>query len=145
VESILGASTVGSRIGQRLDHLMELHDRTWPAVGDDQREGTRMRRSLVDEMDIQSVDLGGELVEAVERGLPRPPVVFVGPVAGQFAGVLQGNALAPVVHAFGLWPTGARQPRSQIIEHGVGNVDTKRLHPFIVPPGTRPSTRTPTG
>lgn len=62
----------------------------------------------MDEVDVQSVDFGDELVETVERGLTRPPVVIVGPVVGQLPGVLQRNALASVVHAFGLWPSGAR-------------------------------------
>ena len=58
-------------------------------------------------MDVQAVDFGDELVEAVQRGLTRPPVVIVGPVVGQLAGVSQRNALTPVVHAFGFRPSGA--------------------------------------
>ncbi len=108
MEGVLGATAVSRRIGQRLDHLVKLHDRARPAVGDHQREGVVVRRPLMDEMNVQPVDLGDELVKAVERGLARPPVVVVGPVAGQVAGVPQRNALAPVVHAFGFWPTGAR-------------------------------------
>jgi hypothetical protein len=38
-------------------------------VGDQQREGVVVRRPVVDEMNVQPVDLGDELVEAVERGL----------------------------------------------------------------------------
>ena len=81
MEGVFGAS--GRRIGQRLNHLVELHDRTRPAMRDHQREGVLVRRALVDEMNVQSVDFGDELVEAIERGLTRPPVVFVGPVVGQ--------------------------------------------------------------
>ena len=75
---------------------------------DYQREGVLVRGPLVDEMNVQSIDLGDELVKAVERGLPRPPVVFVGPVLGKLPGVSQRNTLAPVVHALGFGPTGSR-------------------------------------
>src|SRR5271169_4160633 len=143
MEGVFGASAVGRGIGKRLDHLVKLHDGTWPAMGDHQRERVLMRRLLVDEMDVQPVDLGDELIKAVERGLTRPPVVCVGPVVGQVAGVIQGNALAPVVHAFGFRPPGSRQTRLQISKNVVGNLDAKRLHPFIVPPGVKPATRTP--
>src|ERR1700727_87958 len=110
---------------------------------DHQRERVLVRGSLVNEMNVQPVDFGDELVEAVERGLTRPPVVFVGPVARQLAGVRQRNALTPVVHAFGLPPSGARQTRPQIIEYVVGNVDPKWLHPFIVPRTMNPTTAAP--
>jgi len=97
-------------------------------MGDHQREGVGVRRPLVDEMDVQPVDFVDELIESVERGLTRAPVVFVGPIVGQFAGVRQRYALAPVVHAFGLRPAGARQARPQIFSNVVGDVDAKRLH-----------------
>src|SRR5271167_1208709 len=79
-------------------------------------------------MDVQSIDLGGELVKSVERGLARPPVVFISPITGQITGVSQRNTLAPVVHGFCFWPSSARQTRSQIIEDVVGNIDPKRRH-----------------
>jgi len=86
----------------------------------------------MDQMNVQPVDFGDELVKAVQRGLPRPPVVFVGPIGGQLAGVCQRNALTPVIHALGLRPVGARKTRSQIIENIIGNVNAKWLHPLIV-------------
>src|SRR6187455_1113954 len=80
----------------------------------------------MNEMDVETVDFGGEVVEAVERFLACPPVVFVGPVVGQLAGVFQWDALVPVVDAFGVRPTGARQPGLEVVEIGVGNRDAKR-------------------
>src|SRR5438309_6288569 len=85
----------------------------------------------MDEMNVQPVDFGDELIEAVERGLSGPPVVFVGPVVGKLAGVRQRNALAPVVDAFGLRPPGARQTRAQIVKNVVGDLDAKRLHGLL--------------
>ncbi len=90
---------------------------------------------LVDEMDVEPIDLGGVLVEPVQRRLTGAPVVVVGPVVGQLAGVGKGNALAPVVDALGLRPSRLGQPRPQVIEVSVGNGDAKRVdrgHPPIL-------------
>ena len=96
-------------------------------MGDHQRQSVLMRRSLVNEMDIKPVDFGGELIEAVQRGFARPPVVTVGPVRRQFTGVGQGYALAPVVDTLGFRPTGVRQAGLQIIENVGWDIDAKRL------------------
>ena len=77
VKGVLGAPAVCGRVGQRPDHLVELDDRSRPAVRDDEREGVAVWGPLMDEMDVEAVDLGGELVEAVQRGFACPPVVFV--------------------------------------------------------------------
>jgi hypothetical protein len=106
---------------------VELDNRTRPAVRDQQRKRVLGRRALVDEMDVETVDLGGELVEPVQRDLACAPVVFVGPVIGQLTGVTQRDALRPVVDAFGLRPSGAGQPVLQVGEVGVGNRDAKRV------------------
>jgi len=86
-----------------------------------------MRRSLVNEMNVEAVDLGGELIESVQRGFPRPPVVTVSPVRRQFTGVGQGYALAPVIDALGFRPAGVRQAGLQIIENFGWDIDAKRL------------------
>jgi hypothetical protein len=78
-------------------------------VGDDQRKGVGVWRSLVDEVNIQPVDFSHELVEAIERRLSGAPVVTIGPVAGQLAGVGQRDALTPVVDALTLRPSSAVQ------------------------------------
>ncbi len=76
-------------------------------MGDEQRESVLVRGgSLVDEMDVQAIDFGDELSESVERGFTRPPVVSARPVFGQFPGVTQRDALAPVRYAFSFRPTG---------------------------------------
>ena len=96
-------------------------------MGDHQRQSVLMRRPLVNEMDIKPADFGGELIEAVQRGLARPPVVTVGPVGRQRTGVSQRYALAPVVDTLGFRPTGVRQAGLQIIENVGRDIDTKRL------------------
>src|SRR5690606_34093897 len=103
------AHHVETALGQRADHLGELHHRTRPAVGDEDRERIGRAAPLVDEMNVQTADFGDVVVELVECRLAGAPVVVVGPVLGQFTGVGQRNALTPVVDALGLRPTGAGQ------------------------------------
>ena len=66
--------------------------------------GRGVGRALMDEVDVDAVDLGDELVEPVEGGLARTPVVFVGPVLAQFTGVRQRHPLRPVVDHLGIGP-----------------------------------------
>ena len=118
-------AAMGDGIDQRLDHLVEFHHRTRPAMGDDQRHRLRMRRAGVDEVDAEPVDLGRELRKAIERRLALPPVVLLAPVAADFLDPFQRRALAPVVDQLGLRPARVAQTRFQISEHGIGNLDAK--------------------
>src|SRR5271163_4107680 len=81
----------------------------------------------MNEMDVKAVDFGGELIESVQRGLARAPVVILSPVGRKFPRVAQGNALAPVVDALGFRPAGLRQTGVQIVENFGGDVDAKLL------------------
>ena len=45
-------------VGQQIDDLQLLDDRAGPAVRDDQRQRVLVLRADVDEVDVQSVDLG---------------------------------------------------------------------------------------
>jgi len=56
----------------------------------------------MDEVDVDPVDLGHELVEPIQRGLPGAPVVLVGPVLADVSQVGEGDALRPVVDEFGV-------------------------------------------
>ena len=56
MKSILRLAAMGGRIGQRRDDLEELDHRAWPAMGDDDRQGVRVRRADVQEVDVEAVD-----------------------------------------------------------------------------------------
>src|ERR1700733_1121814 len=75
----------------------------------------------MDEVNRQSIDVGGELVESVQPRFPGAPVVTVGPIRGKFPRVLKRNALAPVVDALSLRPSGPGQPLAQVVENVVGD------------------------
>src|SRR6202044_3743650 len=47
-------------------------------------------------VDVQPINLGQELGEAIELGLEAPPVVAALPVVDQRSGVLYANPLRPV-------------------------------------------------
>jgi hypothetical protein len=83
VERILGATTVCRRIGEGADGLEELHDRTRPAVRHDHRERVVVRRSDVDEVDVEPVDLGLELRQRVQARFARAPVVAARPESSE--------------------------------------------------------------
>src|SRR5438105_15893353 len=71
-------------IGQWIDDLQLLDDRAGPAVRDDERQRMFMLRTNVNEMNVETSDLGHELGEGLQPR-PEPPEVAVGtPVARAF-------------------------------------------------------------
>ena len=115
------------RIGQWPDDLRELHHRTGPAMGQDQRQRVRPRRADVGEDDADPVDLGLELRQRVQPRLGRPPVVAVRPVPAQVPQVGQRHPLGPVGDGLGFRPARLEQPPPQVGQHGLGHLEQKRL------------------
>ena len=81
--------------GQHSRELVELVHRPGPAVGEDDRGGAGVRAALVDEVDVESVDGGLEMVERVEPSFLVPPVEPRVPVLDQLAEVGQVGAIVP--------------------------------------------------
>ena len=69
------------RVGERADDVQHLDDRARPAVRDDERHCVLVRRLDVDEVDVETVDLGDELRQRVQPRLEPPEVVLGAPVA----------------------------------------------------------------
>ena len=111
MKRVRGVTTVRGGIGQRFDHLMKLDHRAWPAMRNDQRHRPWMARAHVDEVSVQSVELGCELGEAVEPRLAAPPIVLLGPVLADLLDPFERRALAQVVDEFGFRPTGVAKSR----------------------------------
>ncbi|MGY3587710.1 hypothetical protein ACVIF9_006387 [Bradyrhizobium sp. USDA 4350] len=126
MEGIGRAAAMRRRIGQRLDHLVEFDHRSRPAMGDDQRPRLRVLRAGMDEVDVEPVDLGGELAESIELRLALPPIIGLGPIAADILDPLQWRALAPVVDQFGFRPAGPAQPGAEILKNIVADGDAKR-------------------
>ena len=80
VERIRCGSAVRSGIGERVDDLQQLDDRTGPAVRDDDRQRTLMLGFHMDEVDVEAVDLGDEVRQRLQTRLALAPIVLRSPV-----------------------------------------------------------------
>ncbi len=123
MERIGSVAAMGNGIDQRLDHLVELDHRAWPAVGDDQRHRLRVRRADMQVVDGKPIDLGGELTEPIERRLTLAPVVALAPVGADVLDPCERRALAPVVDQLCLRPARVAQTYLEVIEQSIRNLD----------------------
>jgi hypothetical protein len=81
MEGVRRAPTVCRRVGEPIDDLQLFDDRAGPPVVHDQRQRVLVLRPDMDEVDVQAIDLGHELLKAVQRRLTPAPVVVRPPVA----------------------------------------------------------------
>ena len=126
VERVLGAPAVRGRVGERADRLEQLDDRTGPAVRHDQRQGVRVRRPHVEEVDVHPVDLGHELRQRVQPRLAPAPVVLGRPVAAERLHRRQLHALRAVVDQFPRGPARRGEAAAQVGERLLREVDVER-------------------
>jgi len=83
IERVLGPAAVPDRIGERADDLGELDEGSGPPVRDEQRKRIPLLRAAVDEMNVETVDVRGELLELVQPTLLLAPVEPVTPVGDE--------------------------------------------------------------
>jgi hypothetical protein len=83
VERVGRVAAVRARVGQRVDHVEELHERSRPAMHHEQRQRVWLGRADVQEMHPLAPDVGDELRVLVEPGLLSAPVVAGSPVLGE--------------------------------------------------------------
>jgi hypothetical protein len=93
VKGVPSVRAVLRGLGEWIDDLQLLDRRPRPAVRDDQRQGVLVVGAGVDEVDVDSVDLGDEVRERGEALLEGAPVVVAGPVVGQRLDRLEAYAL----------------------------------------------------
>jgi hypothetical protein len=123
VEGVAGVAAMRPRVGERADDLGELDDRARPTVVDDQGQGVGLGRTRVHEVQVQSVDRGGELGELVQARLVRPPVVGGEPVLDQLPQVGERDAVLPAGGGQLLRPAGEGQAVAQVVELGLRDLD----------------------
>ena len=127
VERVLGLSAEAFGMRQRFENLHELEHGAGPAVAYEQRRRRRAAAPQVDVVEVQPVDAGGELGEAVERRLRRPPVVGVQPVRGQRLHVVEVRAIGPAA-VFGRFvPRESGDAGADVVERAVGNGNGERF------------------
>ena len=103
-----------------------LDDRARPPVGEDERQGVRLGRAHVEEVDVLPVDRGRELRVLVEPRLPGAPVVAAAPVVGELLDVGARHAVAPPGAGQLVGPARARETLVEVVQHGLGDLDPER-------------------
>src|SRR5262245_38844205 len=81
--------------GERTDDFFVLDDRTRPSIQQQQRHCIWIFRPLMDEMDIDAVDVGLELVESIQAFLLNTPVVLVPPIFDKALEIREIRAVVP--------------------------------------------------
>src|ERR1700683_4440048 len=107
---------MGRWIGKRFDDFHLLDDRAGPAVRDDERQRVFMLRTDMDEMNVQSVDLGDELRQSVQSCLALAPIVFGAPIARECLSRRKLYALASICDRFPVRPLGVVDAPAQLGE-----------------------------
>jgi hypothetical protein len=113
-------------VGERADDVAELHDRTGPAVCQEQRYGVRFRRGYVDEVHPLPVDLGRELGQLVECRLLGTPVEGVPPVPDELVDVVQWDTAAPAEARQFVGEPGGVETAVQVVHVSLRDVDAER-------------------
>jgi hypothetical protein len=116
VERVLLAAAVGARVGERADHVQHLDDRARPAVRDHERQRVIVLRAHVDEVDIETVDLGHELRQAAQPRIQPPEVVLGPPVARECLDRRKLHTLRKVVDGLLLGPARRRNASAEVVQ-----------------------------
>ena len=128
VEGVLRAASEGRGVGERADELDLLEDRTGPPVRDDDGQRALVLRTHVDEVDVEPVDLGGELGQGVELRLALAPVVVRRPVAREVLERRERHALRRVRDGLLLRPPRGLNAPAEIVNRLLGNIDPEWAH-----------------
>src|SRR5437763_13051775 len=112
-------------IGQWIDDLQLLDDRAGPAVRDDERQGMCMLRPNVNEMHVESIDLGHELREGLQFRLALAPVVICRPIAREFLNRRKLYALRLICDGLLFGPARGCDASAQVGEGLFRNVDAE--------------------
>src|SRR5512132_1241414 len=137
VPSALGARPREAVAGQRWDHQLEiprqrldgsqvLQDGAGPSVGQDERERFLSCGADMDEMDLLTVDLGGELRVLVELRLPRAPFVAATPGAHEPPDPLDTYAVCGAATGDLVGETSPGESALQVVDLRLRDVDPKR-------------------
>jgi hypothetical protein len=119
-------------IGQRVDDLELLDDRSRPTVRDDQRERILVARTNMDEVNVDAVDGRHELRQCIQPRFHLAPVVAAAPVPNQLLQLGQLHALRLIGNGFFIGPSRGGEPPAEIDQCLVRNVDLERPNCTVV-------------
>ena len=125
MEGVRCACAVRRGIGERIDDLQLLDDRAGPSVRHDERQRVLVLRADVDEVNVDSVDLGQEHGERVQPRLHLAPVVGGAPVAHHLLELPELRPLRSVVDGLLIRPAGRGDAPAEISELRFRNIDAE--------------------
>ncbi len=129
MEGVRRARAVCRWIRQRIDNLQLLDDGTGPSVRDDQGQRIFMFRTNVDEMNVESIDLSGEMRQGVQFRFDLAPIeVCRRPIAGKFLDCRQWHALRFIRDRFPIWPPRRVDAPAQFGKFCLWNMHLKRTN-----------------
>src|SRR5262249_19876135 len=102
-----------------------LDDRPRPSVRDDDRQRVLVPRTNVDEMNVETVDLGDEVRHCIEPRLGLAPVVLRAPVTGELLDGRERHALREIRDGFALGQARRTNTPAKILEVGLRKVDAE--------------------
>ena len=128
MEGRVRVGAVRARVRERPDDVEELRDGPRPAVRENERQGARLGRADMEEVDPLPVDVGGELRVSVEGPLPDAPVVAGAPVLHERPKDGERHAVIPAGVGDLLREARAAQPLGEIVEISLRNGDAVGIH-----------------
>ena len=120
------------RISEWTDNLHLLDDRAGPSVRNDQRQGIFVFGTDVDEVNVESVDLGDELRQGVHFCFDLAPVILCRPIARQRLHRRQLYSLGCIGNRFAFRPLGRVDAPAQFGEFGFRNIHMERVNGGLV-------------
>ena len=97
-------------------------------MGDYKGDRVRSPAPLVDEVDLDVLHLGPEVVEGIDSLFLGSPIKLRGPIVHQLLDIIQVGPVVPL----GAWdfagPACSGQTLAQVLQGGFRYVDLKRLH-----------------
>src|SRR5215203_1000625 len=125
MECVLRVPAMCGWIGERTDDLQLLDDRAGPSVVHDERQRVFVVRTNVDEMDVEPVDLGDELLYGVQFRLGLAPIVIRRPIAREFLDRGELRALRLIRDGLLFGPLRGRDAAMEVDEILFRNVDAE--------------------
>ena len=126
------------RIGQRLDELELLDDGARPAVRDDDGQRVLVLRTHVNEVDVEAVDLGDEVRQALSA--PRPCASRIpSPSSARASARSRAHALRKVADRFLLGQPARAMRRRRSMRSASGASKRKGRIAVVSPPWTAPA------
>jgi hypothetical protein len=100
--------------------------RSWPTMGHDQRHSILMTRADVDELYVETIDLGHKHWQGIQFRFPLSPVIVRAPRADESLELRQLHALGLIGDGLVGGPPCRQDAPVQIVKVGVGNIDAER-------------------